>query len=524
MNASNDKCGGILLAAGRKRDDDGTTGFLELFPFLDITSACFPKIQFAEPSHWKVVLERELNAESMETQEVSTATCKVVIMRKFRKGSLIGLVICGLAGVLPLLALGNRAARKASKRDAQLAAEIRGNATMREVHAMALKLLKGGLDAGNTYHSVWIRDMNTFIELSLEVNPRMRVRDALLTFFKFQGANGNVIDGYAPLNRARLTPTSRLTPLAPDLMGFKNSVEIDQESSLVQAVYKYVKETGDGSILDERIGGKTVRVRLALAMQYVMSDHFDPTHGLIWGATRADWGDVQPETNPGVLLDSHSHRALCIYDNAMFILAIDDYLQLPGLRPDEAAHWTEVRNRLKRNVRKYLWDKKRRKFIPHVYLEGSPFPKSFDENAIYYFGGTAVAVEAGLLTRKEVAESLKAMDADVKAAHASSIGLTLYPPYPAGFFKNRNMAPYHYQNGGDWSWFGGRMVRGLIEEGFIAAAYRELQPMVDRVQREGGFYEWWSRDDQRHGSANFRGSAGELGRDIELLDAWAQRH
>lgn len=445
-------------------------------------------------------------------------------MRSFAKRSLIGVVLWALTGGIPLFALGKRAGNTASKQDVALAAEIRGNAAMRQVHAMALNLLKGGFDAGNTYPSVWIRDMNIFIELSLEVTPRAQVRDALLTFFKFQGANGNIVDGYAPKVASRIRPTTLLTPLALNLMGFKNTVEVDEESSLVQAAYKYVTVTGDRSILDERIDGKSVRKRLGMALQYVLRDHYDPAHGLIWGATRADWGDVQPETNPGVLLDSHSHRALCIYDNAMLVMAIDDYVQLLEPASPKATYWKDVDGKLRRDIKKYLWDKRRQKFIPHVYLDGSPFPKSFDENSIFYFGGTAVAVEAGLLTHREVADSVETMDADVKAARASSIGLTLYPAYPEGFFKNRSMGPYHYQNGGDWTWFGGRMVRGLIEQGFIADAYRELQPMVDRVQRVGGFYEWWTRDDQRRGSANFHGSAGELGRDIELLDDWASQY
>ncbi len=58
-------------------------------------------------------------------------------------------------------------------------------------------------------------------------------------------------------------------------------------------------------------------------------------------------------------------------------------------------------------MRKHLWDPDRRKFRPHIYLEGSPFPGTFDEAAVYYHGGTAVAIEAGLLTREEIAESLR---------------------------------------------------------------------------------------------------------------------
>ena len=65
-------------------------------------------------------------------------------------------------------------------------------------------------------------------------------------------------------------------------------------------------------------------------------------------------------------------------------------------------------------------------------------------------------------------------------------------------------------------------IQQLVKEGFIAEAYRELQPMVARVQRTGGFHEWWSRDNQPRCSGDFRGSAGVLGRAIELLQEWAQ--
>lgn len=54
------------------------------------------------------------------------------------------------------------------------------------------------------------------------------------------------------------------------------------------------------------------------------------------------------------------------------------------------------------------------------------------------------------------------MLANVKAAGAGSIGLTLYPPYPDWAFENEGMYPYGYQNGGDWTWFGGRMVQELV--------------------------------------------------------------
>ncbi|MDE3068720.1 MAG: hypothetical protein KGJ60_14390 [Verrucomicrobiota bacterium] len=407
---------------------------------------------------------------------------------------------------------------------AELAARILADPTLRQVHRLAQNLLKGGLNAGSNYVQVWIRDLNTFINVALEVNPSPRFREALLTFFKFQGPGGDLVDGYVPLNPARVKSAYRTTPLAPGLMAFKNTVETDQESSLVQAVFKYVAATRDEGLLRERIGGATVRRRLGQALHYVLTERFDPNHGLVWGGTTADWGDVQPEDAPGVALDAHSHRALSIYANAMLVLAVENYLQLLGESAPERAHWRTIGDQLKQNIRKHLWDAKRRKFIPHVYLDGSPFPKDFDENAIYYHGGTAVAVQAGLLTREEVGGALDHMAADVRAAGAASIGLTLYPPYPAGYFKNPQMRePYSYQNGGDWSWFGGRMIQGLVQHGCIAPAYRALRPMAERVQRIGGFHEWWTRDNQPRGSGNFRGAAGVLGRAIEMLWAWAKQ-
>ena len=429
--------------------------------------------------------------------------------------------VCLFAPVLP--ARAQNAAR--ANTDAALAKQIRDDASLRQVHQMALDLLKTGLNAGAGYKQVWIRDLNTFIEVSLEANPRGALRDALLTFFKFQGPEGDIPDGYRALNPAQTEKPYRIAPLAPGLTSYKNTVEVDQEPSLVQAVYKYVTVTGDRTILDEQIDGRTVRERLGFALQYLLNQRFDKQHGLIWSATRADWGDVQPETNPGVLLDSHSHRALTVYDSAMLVVAINDNLELLGPGAPETARWTKIRDQLKHNIRKFLWDRKNQKFIPHVYLASSPFPADFNENAINYHGGTAVAIEAGVLTRREIVHALERMDADVRDAHAATIGLTIYPPYPLGLFKNPGMTkPYTYQNGGDWTWFGGRMVRDLIDEGDIADAYREVRPMVDRVVRANGFYEWWTPDNQPRGSAGFRGSAGELGRDIELLQAWAEQH
>jgi hypothetical protein len=422
-------------------------------------------------------------------------------------------------------ALASSGSRDASSypRRAVLAKQILDDATLDEVYAMAQKLLANGLNAGSGYRTTWIRDMNTFIEVGLKANPPQLYRDALLLFLKLQGANGDIPDLFIARDPAKIKPTDRTSPLAPGYWSDKNTVETDQESSLVQAVSKYIATTQDRTILKEEIAGSSVRERLGQAMQYVLTERFDPGHGLVWGGTTIDWGDVQPESPHGTVLDASSHRALSIYDNAMLAIALNDYLELVADDARAKAHWQGVRDELRSNICKYLWDSQRQKFIPHVYLAGSPFPKDFDENAIYYHGGTAVAIEAGLLKRAEVAHALARMEEDVRLAGAASIGLTIYPPYPLGYFKNPQLTvPYTYQNGGDWSWFGGRMIQQLVRYGFIDEAYSNLRPMMERVKRVGDFHEWWTRDDQPRGSAQFRGSAGVLGRAIEMLRVWAK--
>jgi glycogen debranching enzyme len=378
------------------------------------------------------------------------------------------------------------------------------------VKAKALEIMKTGFNAGDGYREVWIRDYNTFIELAAQVFPKEELKENLLVFCRMQGDDGNIIDGFTPAEKIGKGETDfSYSKLEPRYAAHKNTVETDQESSLVQAVYKYIKMTGDNSILNEKVGDKTVAERLEWAMDFLMQHRFNQQYGLIIGATTADWGDVQPEHGWGVDLDNNTHPAIDIYDNAMFVIALNN---LSEMLPATKIKWEPIRETIAKNCRKHLWDSAKQKFIPHIYLEmGSPFPIDFDESQIYYFGGTTIAIEAGLLTKDEVKASLDEMVKRVKQAGAPSIGLTLYPPYPEGYFANKIMNPvYSYQNGGDWTWFGGRMIQQLIKYGFVQEAYEQVQPMVKRVKDNNGFYEWYSVDNKPRGSGTFRGEAGVL--------------
>lgn len=443
---------------------------------------------------------------------------------RYRGTVRVRFISIAISAILVCLSMGCTSLRpRPAPRD--LARTILDDKRLDEVVERAKRVVASGFSAGEGYGEVWIRDLTTFMELACEVYPAATAKERLLVFFHFQGDDGNIVDGYIPKSQMSVGYNFILSGTAPEFAAHKNTVETDQESSLVLGVCRYASATGDLAIFDEVINGQSVTDRLARALAYVRDHRFSIEYGLVWGATTADWGDVQPEHEWGVVLDESSHRAVDIYDNALYLQAIDEFVQTaPNLTAETRQQWRDFHGVIVKNVRSHLWDDVREKFIPHLYFDGSPFPPDFDENQIYYHGGTAVAIEAGLLSKEEVGRALDRMVANKHDAGAASIGLTMYPPYPAGYFKNPAMAkPYSYQNGGDWTWFGARMIRQLVRHGYAEDAYRELIPMVQRVIDNDGFHEWYALDNSPRGSGQYRGAAGVLYAAIRDLRAWAEQ-
>ena len=400
----------------------------------------------------------------------------------------------------------------------KLAGKIKNDTTFELVKEKALEVVSSGFNAGDSYGEVWVRDYNTFIELATEVHKHEDLKENLRIFFRFQGEDGHIIDGFIPIEQAEGDYDYIYTDLEPRFAGHKNTVETDHESSLIQTVYKYVTRTGDHQFLEEKIDEISVADRMLMAVDFLLENRMSNKYGLIWGATTADWGDVQPEHEWGVFITEDTHFAVEIYDNAMFLIALQN---LAELLPDQSDTLMEIHDKISENVMTHLWDEQNQQFVPHRYIEDSPFPDDFNEDEIYQHGGTAVAIEAGLLSSGQVYDALQRMRENVKAANAASIGLTLYPPYPEGYFKNPSMGSYSYQNGGDWTWFGGRMIQQLIRYGFVEEAYEEAMPIMERVVENDGFYEWYTIDNEPRGSGTFRGSAGVLYKAIEMFEKWA---
>ena len=409
-------------------------------------------------------------------------------------------------------------------KEKQLANQILQDTSLRQVDKMARQVIGSGFNAGSGYSQIWARDMNTFIETACEISNPQDLRNAIILFFALQQPNHEMIDGY--VLKEDFTwhdDTPYYSDAAPAHVAFKNTVETDQESSLIQIVGKYIQKTGDRAILQEVVAGKTVLERMGLMVEYLLKERYNETYGLLYGAMTADWGDVQPYDDFGCDMNELSYSAIDVYDNAMFIIALD-YLQDMTEDKIKAEEWKTLRNKIAGNVRKHLWDQERQKFIPHVYPGQSPIPEGFNELDVHYHGGTAVAIEAGLLTKEEIAVVNAQMVENVRLSGMPSIGLTMYPTYPPDFFRGWMSKPYAYQNGGDWTWFGGRMIQQLIANGFVEEAYEEVRPMIDRVIRNEGFYEWYGMGNVPSGSGHFKGSAGVLSKAIEMFHQWAEEN
>lgn len=403
----------------------------------------------------------------------------------------------------------------------ELAEAIRNDQSFHQVDSMARAVIGQGLNAGSGYSQIWARDMNTFIETACEITDPKVLREAILLFFALQQPNDEMIDGYVLKPDFTWNDTCPYySDAAPEHVGFKNTVETDQETSLIQIVGKYIRKTGDKSILQQDVAGRTVMNRMEGMVDYLLRERYNEEYGLLFGAMTADWGDVQPNDDFGCDFNELSSRAIDVYDNTMFIIALD---YLKEMSDDEAAKtkWQNLRDKIAQNVRKHLWDDANKKFIPHIYIDPSPIPAGFDENKIHYHGGTTIAMEAGLLSKEEVGIVNAQMLENVRLSGMPSIGLTLYPTYPEGFFRGGMSKPYNYQNGGDWTWFGGRTIQQLIAHGYVQEAYDEIRPMIDRVIQNKGFFEWYGMGNVPSGSGHFKGSAGTLAKAIEMFHEWA---
>jgi Bacterial alpha-L-rhamnosidase 6 hairpin glycosidase domain len=357
-----------------------------------------------------------------------------------------------------------------------------------------------GFSAGAGYPQIWVRDANTIIPASRYFYPASSIRSWLDELLSYQRPDGSLPDWFDPRG-----------------VTDKNTTETDQEASAVQAG-RQVYELLGPAWSDRDILGAQSRERLARALEFVWKNRLDVERGLIKGAHTADWGDVEMEDagRNAIYAGETTRWTSDIYDQSMFFQAANDLargFEISGPR-DKAGLWRERAETVRRNAAKWLWQEDKGFYRVHTHT--GPWRHDIDEDDIFAMGGNAQAMISGLSggpgddKRRRIIEQALARQ---KEFGLSTISGSLLPPYPAGFFKHPALdEPYEYQNGGQWDWFGGKLVLAMFESGFAREAREKLLEIARKNIQNGGLYEWDTKDGAGRGSDFYSGSAGSLAR------------
>ncbi|WP_440948691.1 trehalase family glycosidase [Methanosarcina sp. T3] len=351
-----------------------------------------------------------------------------------------------------------------------------------------------GFYAGSGYPQIWVRDSATVIQTGRYLFPETFFSSWIEAFCENQLENGSIPD--------------YISPYGSD----KNTVETDQEASLVHSAYLYYKMTGNTSWLEKPIQGKRIIDRLDGSLVWVLTNRYDSSYGLITGAYTADWGDVQFEDTPGTHVSEKTHWTCDIYDNSFFFQACNELsLMYSDLEENERAiFWADTAVSVKENTNKHLWQQEKGYYRMHVRV--SPVNQGFNEDEMFPMGGNVIAIQAGLANHTQAEQIFETAQERKEQVNASTIGSVLIPAYPAGFFANPVMdEEYEYQNGGQWDWFAGRLVLEEFTNGRHEDAVAHLREIANQDNNLGGLYEWYTLNGTGRGSPLYLGSAGVLG-------------
>uniref|UniRef100_UPI00260ECC24 hypothetical protein n=1 Tax=Pseudomonas sp. TaxID=306 RepID=UPI00260ECC24 len=228
-------------------------------------------------------------------------------------------------------------------------------------------------------------------------------------------------------------------------------------------------------------------------------------------------------TQSAIYLNSNSYLVVGIYTNAMYALAIRDYIDLTSKNISPSSNnvklWQERLRALKHNIVTNLWSQERGYFLMHKDL--TPIDLPINEDEMFPMGGNAVAIEAGLTT-PEMANRIFDIALQMKEKFKSpTISGVLYPPYPDGVYKHPAVThPFQYQNGGAWDWFGLRLVSDMLKNGRAVDACKSLNEISVKIVRNGTFSEWDAQDGQAMGSKDYLGAAAEYISAMVRLDAY----
>jgi len=383
-----------------------------------------------------------------------------------------------------------------------------------------------GFGAGDVYPQIWLRDSATILPLSRYRYPFEYLATWLEEHLVHQAEDGQLFDWiasgsaaafepYAPRVREVYSSTStdgKTLIICAD----KNSIEADQETSAVIAAHQVFEVTGDREWLQKPLQGVSLIGRLDHSLRYLLAHRLDSELELIVSGFSADWGDVSPiyPDQRAIYLDSETPRVVGLYTNAQFFRAARDLSELYGALQNVALQdfWEARAHTIRARMNQHLWQLDRGFYLVHRVVTPQLARGWQDDSDIFAMGGNALAALYGIASDDQARRIFEVASARQEELGVTTISGSLAPPYADGFFAHALLTrEYSYQNGGQWDWFGGRLVLAAFERGEADLAYRKLAEIARKIVENDGLHEWHTRDGKGRGSGNYAGSAGALG-------------
>ena len=399
--------------------------------------------------------------------------------------------------------------------------DMRGTiqATFKTVEARELGLTGQivGFRPGTLYAHIYARDSATiaptaqyYYDLPYLTRP---VEEFLA--LQYDGAPNDPEDGYwkTPPQAGAVSGTIG----AGEIAGAKMLVVSDEESSVITMAYVAVRAGAGPDWLRGMQAGKPRIQRLNEAMDWLFARRFDQAFRAIKRGNTTDWGDVvvgQGQSSGSFVKEPNDWTA-SIYDQAWTYRALQQLAELNDMadQPDVAQRQRERARLLRQTVKERFWQANRGYFRTRIPLP--PLLREIDEDGIVSIAN-GVAVYAGITEPTERKPIFSALEDARLAAGVPKPGLSLWPPYPAGFFDYPQMVPGRYQNGAQWDWWGGMQISAELWNGYSAQGRQHLDMVArDWAREPGQVYEW--QDAYSHvnsGSPAYAGAASTMGEAI----------
>ena len=356
-----------------------------------------------------------------------------------------------------------------------------------ETELQGLGGLVHGLVPAREYGIIFVRDTSTMIPTLQYFYGDDYLRTPIEELLRRQyGVDTQSADGDIPGDGAISAV------IVPDGHIDKATTVSDEETHLIHAAHQYYRIAGGIGWLQKELAGETVVSRLNRALDWLYTHRFDSTHQLIMRGHTTDWGDVRFESSVSATdLDFDTdHWTFSIYDQALTyraLLELAEMNEAVGDRP-RASDLRLRAERLHRSTNEKLWNSQRGFYLVHKHL--TPLAHDFPEEEMISISN-ALAANVGLSDPGRSQRIFSNLERARLSAGSRKPGLSLYPPYPEGFFAHVQMSPGEYQNGGQWDWWGGMQITAEFERGNSGLALAHLRMVAqDWALHPGQIFEW----------------------------------